>query len=66
MTRCNHCGDAIDAKTLTHWKDAGHHGLCCDCVDLRHGMPLEALNAGRVANGKLPITKPRPGRGETE
>ncbi len=54
---CKHC--SIDIWS-TH--DADHPGLCCDCFDLKHGMPLDAVNAGRVARGRRPIAKPWPGR----
>jgi hypothetical protein len=39
-----------------------HVGLCCDCFDLSHGMPLEALNARRAEKGRPPITRPWPWR----
>ena len=62
--KCEHCGDPIDAKTLTHWKPPsyGHNGLCCDCMDLSCGMDLDQLNYERLAKGRAPITKPWPGR----
>jgi hypothetical protein len=60
---CAHCSDAIDAKTASHWSEGdgtgyGHHGLCCDCMDLSCGMPLDALSAERAGKGEPPIPKP--------
>ncbi len=54
---CRHCGIAI-------WCDheAEHPRLCCDCFDLSHGMPIEALNAERARVGRPPIERPWPGR----
>lgn len=65
LAACAHCAIAIDAKTLAHWTEGdgrgyGHHGLCCDCNDLRLGMPLAALNAARAAAGKPLIPPWRP------
>lgn len=68
--RCSHCNEPCDEKTVSHWTEGprgdgnGHAGLCCDCMDLRHGMPLSAVNAARARNGKAPIAKPWPGRGQ--
>jgi hypothetical protein len=66
---CSHCGDPCDATTVSHWTEGdghgyGHDGLCCDCMDLRHGMPLAAVNAERAVKGKTPIATPWPTRDE--
>ena len=50
--RCGHCGIVI---WTTH--DSDHPGLCCDCFDLKQGMPLVTLNAEPDKNRRAPITK---------
>lgn len=58
---CDHCCIAIDEGTFSHWFDGpnangyGHRGLCCDCMDLSCGMPLEQLNEERAAKGRPAI-----------
>lgn len=42
------CGERIE-----HRRD--HPGECCDCFDLGCGMPLELVNAERIAAGKPPL-----------
>jgi hypothetical protein len=63
---CKHCGDPVAADERSHWAEGyGHEGVCCDCMDLQYGMPLDALNAERAAKGRAPITKPWPGLDES-
>lgn len=63
---CKHCGDVVPEHVATlHWTEGdgfgyGHHGLCCDCMDLSCGQSLESINLERTAKGKAPILKPWP------
>lgn len=56
IAECSHC----NGVGLKHQED--HPGLCCDCFDLRWGMPIEQLNAERAQRGAKPLTKPWPKR----
>lgn len=64
---CSHCNDPVDARTREHWTEGdgtgyGHHGLCCDCMDLSCGAPLSMINRERAKKGRRAITVPWPGR----
>lgn len=67
---CKHCGDVVEEYVRDcHWTEGdgdgyGHNGLCCDCMDLSCGMPLDMLNKERAGKGKAPITEPWPGLDE--
>ena len=53
MTKsCSHCEFQY---SIEHEDE--HPGLCCDCMDLSCGHPLESLNEERAARGEPPITK---------
>lgn len=56
--RCTHCGIPLFCSHVHE-----HPGLCCDCFDLKHGMPLAAVNSGRAKEGRPLIERPWPGRG---
>jgi hypothetical protein len=60
VTTCAHCGFTDEMK---HQDE--HPGLCCGCLDLSCGMPLEQLNVERAGKGWPPITKPWPVRSRT-
>lgn len=49
---CKHC---LFTVALKHQDE--HAGLCCDCLDLSCGMPLEDINAERADKGQPPITR---------
>lgn len=62
---CNNCEEIVPDRVVNgHWTEGsrgdgyGHKGLCCDCFDLKMGMPLELLNAEREAKGKPPLKEP--------
>ena len=69
-SKCKHCGDEVEERIRKeHWYEGdgfgyGHHGYCCDCMDLSCGMPMALLNRERLEKGKAPLTKPWPGRDE--
>ncbi len=56
-SNCSHCKDAFDCDHLNE-----HPGLCCECLDLSCGKPLDLVNEDRKKAGRPPV-RPWPGRG---
>ena len=54
--KCKHC----EFEMKDTGCDDDHNGVCCDCFDLKNGMPLVLINVERALQGKPPITKEWP------
>lgn len=58
--KCRDC-NTEDPAELKHQDE--HPGICCDCLDLEWGMPLDLVNRERARKGK-PLLKRREDAGE--
>ena len=57
--KCASCSGEVPLRTTERcWTDVytpDHVGLCCDCFDLKMGMPIEILNRERATRGLPPL-----------
>jgi hypothetical protein len=59
VLRCSHCRLDLTGTPDEEHNDE-HPGLCCECLDLSCGMPLEDINEERFLQGRPPIARPWP------